>query len=113
MRLDDGRVIPNFLQQALKDKSLTIYGDGKQTRSFCYVDDLIDGITKLLFSKEHLPINIGNPDEITITDLANAVNEIVGNKSELSYLKGKVAGDDPMQRRPDITKANELLELVA
>jgi dTDP-glucose 4,6-dehydratase len=109
MRLDDGRVIPNFLQQVIKGEPLTIYGDGSQTRSFCYVDDLIDGIIKLLFSRENLPINIGNPDEMTITELAEAINTMTGNRSELTYLKGKVAGDDPMQRRPDITRARNLL----
>lgn len=109
MRLDDGRVIPNFIQQALNGEPLTIYGDGNQTRSFCFVDDLISGISKLLFSKEHLPINIGNPDEITITDLAKLVNIMVGKSSEICFLKGKVAGDDPMRRQPDISKAQNLL----
>lgn len=109
MRLDDGRVIPNFLQQALKGEALTIYGDGNQTRSFCYVDDLIDGIIRLMSSNEHFPINIGNPDEMTITELANSINAMTGRKSILTYLKGKVAGDDPMQRRPDISRARELL----
>ena len=109
MRLDDGRVIPNFIQQALRNEELTIYGDGAQTRSFCYVDDLIDGILKLLFSDEHYPINIGNPDEITISNLAKLVNEIVGNNKNTLFLKGKVAGDDPMRRQPDITRAVSLL----
>jgi len=109
MRLDDGRVIPNFLQQALKGEPLTIYGDGNQTRSFCYVEDMIEGILKLLFSEEHLPVNLGNPAEITITNLAKMINAIIGKESELTYLKGKVAGDDPIQRQPDITKAKELL----
>ncbi|MCJ7519690.1 MAG: SDR family oxidoreductase [Anaerolineaceae bacterium] len=110
MRLDDGRVIPNFIQQALRKEDLTIYGDGSQTRSFCYVDDLIDGIIKLLYSEEHYPVNIGNPDEITIADLAKLVNEVIGNKKETVLLKGKVAGDDPMRRQPDITRASKLLE---
>jgi dTDP-glucose 4,6-dehydratase len=109
MRLDDGRVIPNFIQQALRNEELTIYGDGSQTRSFCYVDDLIDGIIKLLHSEEHDPINIGNPDEITIADLAKVVNEVIGNKKDIVFLKGKVAGDDPMRRQPDITRASTIL----
>lgn len=109
MRLDDGRVIPNFIQQALRKEQLTIYGDGKQTRSFCYVDDLVDGIIKLLLSNEKHPVNIGNPDEFTIIELAELVNNILGNPSENLYQGGKVAGDDPMQRRPDITRAREIL----
>jgi len=112
MRLDDGRVIPNFIQQALRKEDLTIYGDGSQTRSFCYVDDLIDGIIKLLYSEEHYPVNIGNPDEITIADLAKLVNEVIGNKKETVLLKGKVAGDDPMRRQPDITRASTILKWV-
>lgn len=110
MRLDDGRVIPNFIQQALRKEQLTIYGDGKQTRSFCYVDDLIDGIIKLLLSDEKMPVNIGNPDEYTIIELADLVNEILGNTSKSIFQGGKVAGDDPMQRRPDITRAREILD---
>jgi dTDP-glucose 4,6-dehydratase len=109
MRLDDGRVIPNFIQQALRNEELTIYGDGSQTRSFCFVDDLIDGIIKLLLSEEHDPINIGNPDEITISALAKVVNEVIGNKKDIVFLKGKVAGDDPMRRQPDITRASTIL----
>jgi dTDP-glucose 4,6-dehydratase len=110
MRLDDGRAIPNFIQQALNNEALTIYGDGTQTRSFCYVDDLIDGIIKLLESEEHFPVNIGNPDEITITDLAKVVNEVIGNTKEIVFLKGKVAGDDPMRRQPDISRAASILK---
>ena len=109
MRLDDGRVIPNFIQQALRKESLTIYGDGKQTRSFCYVDDLIDGIIKLLLSDEKMPVNIGNPDEFTIMELANLVNEMLNNPSENVYQGGKVAGDDPMRRQPDISRAQKIL----
>ena len=110
MRLDDGRVIPNFIQQALNHEKLTIYGDGSQTRSFCYVDDLIDGIIKLLNSEEHNPVNIGNPDEITIKDLAKVVNEVIGNKKGIEFLEGKVAGDDPMRRQPDISRAKSILK---
>jgi dTDP-glucose 4,6-dehydratase len=110
MRLDDGRVIPNFIQQALRKEELTIYGDGLQTRSFCYVDDLIDGIIKLLNSEEHYPVNIGNPDEITIADLAKLVNQVIGNTKGISFLEGKVAGDDPMRRQPDITRASAIIK---
>jgi len=109
MRLDDGRVIPNFIQQALRQERLTIYGDGKQTRSFCYVDDLIDGILSLAFSGESDPVNIGNPDEFTIIELANLVNELLSNPSENIYQVGKVAGDDPLRRQPDITRAHDIL----
>jgi len=109
MRLDDGRVIPNFIQQALNKTPLTIYGNGDQTRSFCYVDDLISGVVKLINSSEHLPVNIGNPDEITIKRLAQLVNEKLGNNKNVSYLQGKVAGVDPVRRRPDITRAQKLL----
>ena len=109
MRLDDGRVIPNFIQQALRQERLTIYGDGKQTRSFCYVDDLIEGILALAFSAETGPINIGNPDEFTIIELANLVNAMLDNPSENIYQVGKVAGDDPLRRQPDISLALKLL----
>jgi dTDP-glucose 4,6-dehydratase len=109
MRLDDGRVIPNFIQQALRQERLTIYGDGKQTRSFCYVDDLIDGILGLAFSSESMPVNIGNPDEFTIIELANLVNSLLDNPSENIYQVGKVAGDDPLRRQPDISRAIEIL----
>ena len=109
MRLDDGRVIPNFIQQALRSEKLTIYGDGSQTRSFCYIDDLIEGIMKLMDSDEHLPINIGNPDEISILGLAKLINDQLDNPSGIKFLKGKVAGDDPLRRQPDITRARKLL----
>ncbi len=109
MRLDDGRAIPNFIQQALNHQKLTIYGDGCQTRSFCYVDDLIDGILKLLYSDEHNPVNIGSSDEITIKDLARVVNDVIGNQEGVEFLEGKVAGDDPMRRQPDITRAKSIL----
>jgi len=109
MRLDDGRVIPNFIQQALEKSPLTIYGNGEQTRSFCFVDDLIDGIVKLIFSEEHFPINIGNPNEITISQLANEINTKLGNQGNIIYLEGRVAGVDPVRRKPDITRAVELL----
>ena len=103
----DGRVISNFMMQALRGQPLTIYGDGKQTRSFCYVDDLIEGILRLSQSDEHLPVNIGNPQEFTILECAQAVLEVTGSKSELKFVELPV--DDPMRRRPDITKARTLL----
>jgi dTDP-glucose 4,6-dehydratase len=102
MRLDDGRAVPNFIQQALKREALTIYGDGAQTRSFCYVDDLIEGIYSLLLSKEHFPINIGNPSEISILALAELINRILGNQTALVQKKDMRLGDDPQRRQPDI-----------
>ncbi len=104
---DDGRVISNFMMQALRGEPLTIYGDGSQTRSFCYVDDLIDGILLLSRSDEHLPVNIGNPNEFTILECAQAVLEMTGSKSELRFLA--LPEDDPTRRCPDITKARVLL----
>ena len=103
----DGRVISNFIMQALRGEPLTIYGDGTQTRSFCYVDDLIEGIVLLSRSEEHLPVNLGNPEEFTILDCAKAVLEVTGSESELSYIDLPV--DDPTRRRPDIAKARALL----
>jgi dTDP-glucose 4,6-dehydratase len=103
----DGRVISNFMMQALRGEPLTIYGDGKQTRSFCYVDDLIEGIVRLSRSGEHLPVNIGNQDEFTILECAQAVLEVTDSKSELRFVDLPV--DDPTRRRPDITKARTLL----
>lgn len=109
MRLDDGRVIPNFIQQALRNEPLTIYGEGKQTRSFCFVDDLIEGIYRLLLSEIHEPVNIGNPVEMTISELARKVNEIIKNPSGLKIHDDLRLGNDPERRRPDITKARTLL----
>lgn len=103
----DGRVISNFLMQALRGEPFTIYGDGSQTRSFCYVDDLIEGFVRLSRSEEHLPVNLGNPEEYTILECAKAVLEVTGSKSEMSYADLPV--DDPTRRRPDITKARALL----
>ncbi len=103
----DGRVISNFIMQALRGEPLTIYGDGSQTRSFCYVDDLIEGIVLLSRSEEHLPVNLGNPEEFTILDCAKAVLEVTGSESQLSYIDLPV--DDPTRRRPDIAKARALL----
>jgi len=109
MRIDDGRVVPNFIQQALRKEPLTIYGDGSQTRSFCYVDDLIDGIYKLLLSDEHYPVNLGNPAEISILEFANVINELTENPAGIVYKKDKRLGDDPQRRQPDITRAKNLL----
>ncbi len=109
MRLDDGRVVPNFMQQALRHEPLTIYGDGSQTRSFCYVDDLVDGIYRLLLSEEHMPVNIGNPSEITILDFAHTINRLVGNPSGIALSLDMNLGDDPKKRQPDITRAREIL----
>src|SRR3984957_14172996 len=107
MRLDDGRVLPNFMGQALREEPLTIYGDGSQTRSFCYVDDLIDGIVRLSRSDEHMPVNIGDPNEFTILECAQAVLDATGSKSELRFLA--LPQDDPTRRCPDITRAKTLL----
>jgi dTDP-glucose 4,6-dehydratase len=103
----DGRVISNFLMQAIKGEPLTIYGSGSQTRSFCYVDDLIDGIVKLGARDEHMPVNIGNPDEFTILECAQTVLEVTGSKSELVF--EALPQDDPTRRCPDITRARTLL----
>ena len=104
---DDGRVISNLMMQALRGDPLTVYGDGSQTRSFCFVSDLIDGIARLSRSEEHLPVNIGNPDEFTILECAQAVLEVTESKSELRF--EALPEDDPTRRRPDITKARTLL----
>jgi dTDP-glucose 4,6-dehydratase len=109
MHLDDGRVVPNFIQQALRGEPLTVYGDGKQTRSFCYVEDLIEGIVRLLLSDEHLPINIGNPVEITILEFAEKINQIVGNNAGIVIVPGDRLESDPQRRRPDITRARTIL----
>lgn len=107
MRLDDGRVLPNFMGQALRGDPLTVYGDGSQTRSFCYVADLIDGIEKLLFTEFHEPVNLGNPDEVTILDFAKEILKLSGSKSEIVYKP--LPQDDPKVRKPDISRAKSLL----
>jgi len=107
MRLNDGRALPNFLYQALVGQPITVYGDGSQTRSFCYVSDLIEGIYRLLESGEHEPVNIGNPREITIKEFAEKVRDLVGAKVPIEY--HPLPQDDPKQRCPDITKAKRLL----
>ncbi len=107
MQLNDGRVIPNFMKQALRGEDLTIYGNGSQTRSFCYVSDEIDGFLRLSKTDEHWPTNIGNPNEFTILECAQRVIAVTGSKSKLKYVE--LPQDDPKQRRPDITKARALM----
>jgi dTDP-glucose 4,6-dehydratase len=107
MRPHDGRAIPTFLRQALTDRPITVFGDGGQTRSFCYVDDLIRGIILLAESGEHHPVNIGNPDEFTLLELAETVIEVTGSRSDIVY--EALPTDDPKQRRPDISRARDLL----
>lgn len=109
MRLDDGRAVPNFIKQALNGQPLTIYGDGSQTRSFCYVDDLIEGIYRLLLSNEHLPVNLGNTDEKTILELAEIINSLSENNGGLTILPDKRGEGDPQRRRPDISRAQKIL----
>jgi dTDP-glucose 4,6-dehydratase len=110
MDLEDGRALPNLLKQALLGQPLTVYGDGSQTRSFCYVDDLVDGIVKLLYSDEHLPVNVGNPNEMSILQFAETINRIVGNKGGITYVKDARSVRDPQQRQPDITRARSILK---
>jgi dTDP-glucose 4,6-dehydratase len=110
MRLDDGRVVPNFLGQALSHKPLTVYGDGMQTRSFCYVDDLVDGLYRLLMSEFHYPVNLGNPDEMTILDLAELVIKLTGNPAGIELLPDRRGAEDPQRRRPDISRAKQHLD---
>ncbi len=107
MRLNDGRVVPNFVKQALQGEPLTVYGDGGQTRSFCYVSDLVDGIYRLLMSNEVEPVNIGNPSELTILQFAEQINALTGNKGGIR--REPLPVDDPKQRQPDITKARRIL----
>lgn len=107
MRLNDGRVLPAFIGQALRGEDLTVFGDGAQTRSFCYVSDLVDGIYRLLMSDYSLPVNIGNPDEITILDFAKEIIKLTGTKQKIIFKD--FPKDDPKQRQPDITKAKKLL----
>jgi dTDP-glucose 4,6-dehydratase len=107
MRLNDGRALPAFIGQALRGEDLTVFGDGSQTRSFCYVDDLVEGIYRLLLSHYHLPVNIGNPSEITLKQFAEEVITLTGTKQKIVYRP--LPEDDPKQRRPDITRARDLL----
>jgi dTDP-glucose 4,6-dehydratase len=107
MQLNDGRVIPNFMKQALRGEDLTVYGEGTQTRSFCFVSDEIEGFMRLAKSAEHLPVNIGNPNEFTILECAEQILKVTGSKSKIIY--EPLPQDDPKQRQPDITKARQLL----
>jgi dTDP-glucose 4,6-dehydratase len=107
MRLADGRVVPNFISQALKGEDITVYGDGSQTRSFCYVSDLVEGIIKLMESNVDSPVNLGNPNERTIMDFANGIVQMLCSKSKIKHLP--LLPDDPQKRKPDITKAKKLL----
>ncbi|MDX6594585.1 MAG: dTDP-glucose 4,6-dehydratase [Gaiellales bacterium] len=108
MRQHDGRAIPTFIRQALEGKPLTVFGDGSQTRSFCYVDDLIEGIVRLAMSDEHMPVNIGNPDEMTLIELADRIQRLTGTTSEIVFEGLPI--DDPKVRKPDITRAREILD---
>jgi len=110
MDLEDGRALPNLLKQALLGQPLTVYGDGGQTRSFCYVTDLVDGIVKLLYSDEHLPVNVGNPNEMSILQFAETINRVVDNKGGITYVKDARSVRDPQQRQPDITRARSILK---
>jgi dTDP-glucose 4,6-dehydratase len=107
MRLNDGRVLPAFIGQALRGEDLTVFGDGSQTRSFCYVDDLVEGIFRLHFSEETRPVNVGNPDEITIREFADEIIALTGTDQRVVYRD--LPENDPKQRRPDITRAREVL----
>lgn len=107
MRLDDGRALPAFMSQALKGENITVFGDGSQTRSFCYVSDLVEGIYRLLLSDYHLPVNIGNPNEISLLAFAEEIQKLIGGTSKLVF--EPLPTDDPKQRQPDITKAKEIL----
>jgi dTDP-glucose 4,6-dehydratase len=107
MRLNDGRIVPNFMKQAILGEPMTIYGDGSQTRSFCYVSDLVDGIYRLMMSKENLPVNIGNPIEFTVLDFAHLVKKMTDTSSSIEHQP--LPQDDPKQRQPDITKARTVL----
>jgi len=107
MRLDDGRVLPNFMGQALRGEPLTVYGDGSQTRSFCFVNDLVEGIYRLLNADFHEPVNLGNPDEVTILQFAEEIRSLAGTKNEIIFKP--LPQDDPRVRKPDISRARKLL----
>ncbi|MGB0885902.1 MAG: UDP-glucuronic acid decarboxylase family protein [Chitinophagales bacterium] len=107
MRLNDGRALPAFIGQALRGEDITVFGDGSQTRSFCYIDDLVEGIYRLLHSDYHLPVNIGNPDEISIKNFAEEIIELTGSEQKIVYKD--LPKDDPLQRQPDICRAKEIL----
>jgi len=107
MRIRDGRAVPAFISQALVNEDVTVFGDGRQTRSFCYISDLVDGIIRMMLSKENDPINIGNPQEMTIEQIARLIIEMTGSKSQIIYKP--LPTDDPKVRQPDITRARTLL----
>ena len=107
MKLDDGRVVPAFLDQALRGEPMTVFGDGSQTRSFCYVSDLVDGLYRLMLSDERFPVNLGNPQEMTILEFAEHIRRLTGTNSEIVFQE--LPEDDPKQRKPDITKARAVL----
>jgi len=107
MKLDDGRVVPTLLSQALRDAPMTVFGSGAQTRSFCYVSDMVEGLYRLMLSDEHYPVNLGNPREMTILEFANEIRKMTGARSEIVF--EPLPEDDPRQRRPDISKARRLL----
>jgi dTDP-glucose 4,6-dehydratase len=107
MKLDDGRVVPAFLDQALHGRPMTVFGKGSQTRSFCYVSDLVDGLYRLMQSEERYPVNLGNPREMTILEFAEEIRRLTGSQSEIVF--EPLPQDDPQQRQPDITKARTLL----
>jgi dTDP-glucose 4,6-dehydratase len=107
MRIRDGRAVPAFISQALRNEDVTVFGNGKQTRSFCYISDLVDGIIRLMLSAENDPVNIGNPTEMTIEEIAKIIIEMTGSKSRIVYKPLPV--DDPKVRKPDITRAQTLL----
>lgn len=109
MDLEDGRALPNLLKQALLSQPLTVYGEGSQTRSFCFVDDLIDGIVRLLYSDEHMPVNIGNPIEMTVLEFAETINRVAENKAGVIFVPEGRSTRDPQRRQPDITRARSIL----
>lgn len=109
MDLEDGRALPNLLKQALLGQPLTIYGDGQQTRSFCYVSDLVDGIVRLLYAQEHMPVNIGNPVEMSLLEFAEIINRATNNSAGVTYIADARSSRDPQRRRPDITRAQTIL----
>jgi len=110
MQIEDGRVVPNFLKQAICGEPLTVYGDGSQTRSFCYVDDLVEGIYRLLLSGEHDPVNLGNPVETTILEFAHAINALTGNAAGIVFRPEARIQSDPQRRQPDISRARQALD---
>jgi dTDP-glucose 4,6-dehydratase len=109
MDLEDGRALPNLLKQALLGQPLTVYGDGLQTRSFCYVDDLVDGIVRLLMSEEHMPVNVGNPIEMSLLQFAETINKMAGNQAGIAFVADARSARDPQRRQPDITRARTIL----